>query len=478
MKIKKEKQVRVRIAPSPTGVLHIGTVRAAFFNYLFSKKHKGKFVIRIEDTDKERSKKEYEKDILDGLKWLGIDWDEGPFRQSERGEVYKKYIQKLVDEKKVYYCFCSKEELDAQRQYLMSIGKPPRYDGKCHEFTEKEIAEHLKQKKPYVLRLKVPHKKIVFKDLLRGKIETDTDNFGDMVITKGIDQPLYNLAVVIDDYEMKISHVIRGEDHISNTPKQIVIAKALDIESPEYLHLPLILAPDKSKMSKRHGAVGVGEYQEQGYLPEALLNFLAFLGWNPGNNQEIFSLDQLIKEFSIEKIQKSGAIFNIQKLDWINGYYIRNMDLKELTKLCIPYLEKAKIPTKDSKLLEKAISLYHERLKKLSEIGELISPLFKEQDYDKELLIWKKASPTEVKSSLDNVAKLLSKINDQKWTVKNITDELMKEADRVGDRGLVLWPLRVALSNKKASAGPFEIAEFLGQKETIKRIKTAIKKLS
>ena len=304
-----------------------------------------------------------------------------------------------------------------------------------------------------------------------------------MVVAKGIDEPLYNLAVVIDDYEMKISHVIRGEDHIPNTPKQIVIAKALGIEEiPEYIHLPMILGTDKSKLSKRHGATFVPEYKEDGYLKEAMINFLAFIGWNPGTDQEIFSMDDLIKEFSVEKIQKSGAIFNIEKLDWYNGFYIRKMGLSELTKLCIPYLEKEKISTKDMDYVEKAVGLYHQRLKKLSEIGELVDYLFKAKEYPKELLSWKKSSLDEVRIQLDNTAKLLFDIkgllNKNSWHQNNISSELMKEADRVGDTGLVLSPLRVALSGKKASAGPFEIAEVLGKEETIKRIKVAIKKLS
>ena len=512
---KKAKNVRVRIAPSPTGFLHIGTARTAFTNWLFAQQNNGVFVLRIEDTDRTRSKEEYEQSIIDGLKWLGIQWQEGPdiggsfgpYRQSERKEIYQKYIQKLIDSEKLYHCFCSPEDLEAQRNYLMSVGKAPIYSGKCRELTDAEIKENLAQDKQYVFRFKTPPGKVQFKDMLRGKIEQDTNSFGDMALAKSITEPLYNLAVVIDDFEMKISHVIRGEDHIPNTPKQILIAQALEIEPPEYLHLPLILAPDKSKMSKRHGAVSIVEYKEHGYLPAAILNFLALLGWNPGDEREVFSAEELIKEFSVEKMQKSGAVFNIVKLDWLNGYYIRNMPLNELTELCVPYLTENEliVPLWGQKeivvgaykmpfdvidyqvvetgekvnfeYLKRAVGLYQERLKKLSEISELVDFLFKQElDYPAELLIWKDMQNRGVKSSLDTSAKLLGDIREGDWSEKKITDTLIKETNRTGDRGKLLWPLRVALSGKKASAGPFEIAVALGKKKTLQRIEQAKKK--
>ena len=312
---------RVRIAPSPTGPFHIGTARTALFNYLFAKKYNGIFILRMEDTDIERSKKEWEEDIIEGLKWLGLMWDEGPlpdgegyignygpYRQSERQEIYKKYIQKLLDEGKAYYCFCSPEELEAKRQYFMSIGQPPRYNGKCRNLSEKEVKEYLEAKKPYVIRFKNPNKKVVFDDLIHGKIESDSSEFGDIVIAKDQTTPLYNLAAVIDDFEMKITHVIRGEDHIPNTPKQILLYEALELKPPKFAHLPLILGPDRSKLSKRHGAVALREYRKEGFLPEALINFMAFLGWNPGKEREIYSLNSLIKEFSLARCQKLSLI--------------------------------------------------------------------------------------------------------------------------------------------------------------------------
>ncbi len=343
-------KIRTRIAPSPSGLLHIGTARTALFNYLFAKKNQGNFILRLEDTDAKRIDQRAEENIKEGLKWLGIEWDEF-YRQSERADVYNKYLKKLLAENKAYYCFCSEEELEAEKQYRMSIGEPPRYSGKCANLSKKEVQEKLSKGLPSVVRFKVPLKKIEFNDIIREKIEFDTSLIGDIAIARGawsknkkdkekIATPLYNFAVVVDDFEMKISHVIRGEEHISNTPKQILIQEALGFSLPEYAHLPLILGPDKSKMSKRHGAIAVSEYKKMGYLPESLTNFMAFLGWNPGSEREIYSLPSLIKEFSLERVQKGGAIFNEKRLDFLNGFYIRQKSVEKLTEFCLPYLIK------------------------------------------------------------------------------------------------------------------------------------------
>jgi len=342
-------EIRTRFAPSPTGFLHIGSARTCLFNFLFTRKHQGRLILRIEDTDKERSKPEYEKDIIDSLKWLGIEWDEGPdvggnygpYRQSERSAIYARYLQKLLNEEKAYHCFCSKEDLEARKQYLMSIGQPPIYDGKCARLSKKEVKKYLAEGKKSILRFRTPAKKIVFEDLIRGKIEFDTSVIGDFSIAKDLNSPVYNLACVIDDFEMKISHVIRGEDHISNTPKQILLQEALGLPTPQYAHLPIILGTNRAKLSKRHGAMSVSDYKKMGYLPEAIVNFLAFLGWNPGTEREIYSMASLIKEFSLERVKKGGAIFNIKRLDFLNGFYIRQKPLDKLTNECLPYLIKA-----------------------------------------------------------------------------------------------------------------------------------------
>ena len=508
-------EIRTRFAPSPTGFLHIGGARTALFNFLFAKSQNGKFILRIEDTDKKRSKKEYETDLLESLKWLGLNWDEGPdadgkygpYRQSEKISVYSKYLQKLLDENKAYYCFCSEEDLEAQRQYQMSIGEAPHYNGKCANLKKEEL-EKLKQAgSSSVIRFRVEPKKVKFRDLIRGEIEFDAALFGDVVIAKDLNSPLYNFSVVIDDYEMKISHVIRGEEHLSNTPRQILFHEALNLPIPKYAHLPLILAPDKTKMSKRFGETAVSEYKKQGYLPEAIVNFIAFLGWNPGGEREIYSLASLAKEFSLERTQKGGAIFNIKRLDFINGFYIRQRSSEKITELCLPYLIEADLVSPDFKnkqfppaygateivpiykisetgqeikltTLQKIISLYQERLQKLSEVAELTEFFFKDRlKYDKTLLKWKEMPDSEIKSSLETLEKIFDKIKAGDWTKENLEKEILPEAERGGDRGKILWPMRAALTGRRASAGPFDVAAILGKEKSQKRIREAIEKL-
>ncbi len=518
-------EVRVRLAPSPTGSLHIGTARTALFNELFAKKEKGSFILRIEDTDIERSDPIFEKDILASLKWLGIVWNEGPdiggkyapYRQSQRLEIYARYLEKLLSDGQAYYCFCSEEELEAERQYKMSIGQLPIYSGKCRELSPETTKNYLAEGKSSIIRFKTPTKKIVFDDLIRGKIEFDTSLIGDFGIAKNLTTPLYNFAVAVDDFEMKINYVIRGEDHISNTPKQILIQEALNFPRPKYCHLPLILGPDRTKLSKRHGATAISDYRKDGYLPETLVNFMAFLGWNPGNEREIYSMASLVKEFSLEKVQKGGAVFNIKRLDFLNGFYIRQRSLEKLTELCLPYLieqgliepvslflnspnseiktcfkteryppayggmelkQNYRIPETGEEIsfefLKKVVGIYQERLKKLSEISDLTDFFFKKKlDYDKNLLRWAKMGDSEVKNSLDRTAKILSKIEQENWNKENLTKTLMPEAEKMPSRGEILWPLRVALTGKKASAGPFEIAEIIGKEEVLKRLNEA-----
>jgi len=483
-KFMKPGEVRTRMAPSPTGFFHIGGARTALFNYLFAKQKGGSFILRIEDTDTERSKPEYSQDIQDSLKWLGIEWDEGPgiegkygpYLQSQRKEIYAKYLKKLLEENKAYYCFCSEEELETQRQYQMSQGLAPRYSGKCADLPQETAKKYLQEKRPAVIRFRMPSKKVKFQDLIRGQVEFDAALMGDVVIAKDLNNPLYNFAVVVDDFEMKISHVIRGEEHLSNTPRQILFHEALNLPQPQYAHLPMILAPDRSKLSKRYGTTGVREYRQAGYLPETLINFMAFLGWNPGDEREIYSLASLVKEFSLEKVQRGGAIFNIKRLDFLNGFYIRQKSIEKLTDLCLPYLKEAGLITQDYDLekIKKIIAIYQERLKKLSEIVELSDYFFREiLNYNRGLLKWKDMQDKEIKKSLEKLEKVLSKIKDEDWKKENLENVLMPEAEKDGDRGVLLWPLRVALTGKEASAGPFEVADILGKEKTLKRIKIA-----
>ncbi|MBU2540009.1 glutamate--tRNA ligase [Patescibacteria group bacterium] len=498
-KIKETTKIRTRFAPSPTGHLHIGGVRTALFNYLFTKQNNGAFVLRIEDTDVERSKKEYEEEIFESLKWLGIKWTEGPdiggdygpYRQMEKRNIYKKYLEQLLKESKAYYCFCSEEELEAKRQDQTARGVMPKYDGKCLSLSKIEIEKNLKENKKSVIRLRIPEKKVVFEDIARGRIEMDSGLIGDIVIAKSLDSPLFYLAGVIDDEEMKITHVIRGEEHISNTPKQILIQEALGFKRPIYGHIPLILAPDRSKLSKRYGAVSAMEYKKAGYLPEALINFLAFLGWNPGTEREFFSLAQLVKEFKLENVQKGGAIFNQKRLDFLNGFYIRQKSLAQLTELALPYLIESKLIEADGgkeKILkhydicetkeqisfeeiEKIVSLHQTRLKKLSEIPGSMDFFFKKEIiYPKELLKWQEMSDKDILESLNKLENALSQIKEKNWDLKNIQNVLLLEAEQLPNRGYLLWPLRVALTGKEYSAGPFEIAEILGREKTLERI--------
>ena len=471
--------VRTRFAPSPTGPLHMGNARTALFNYLFAKKEKGAFILRIEDTDKERSAPEWEQDLLENLRWLGLEWDEGegkggphdPYRQSERTETYKQYLQQLLEQEKAYWCFCSAEDLEAQRQDQMSRGVAPKYKGTCRQLTKEQQEEKLKAGKPGIIRLIVPETTVVFKDLIRGEIRFDMGLVGDIVLAKDLETPLYNFTVVIDDHLMNITHVIRGEDHISNTPKQMVLEEALG--SPhtiQYAHLPLILGEDRTKLSKRHGDNSVTRFRKEGYLPEAVVNFLALLGWNPGDEREMFSLKDLVKEFSMDKVQKSNAVFNVQRLDWINGSYIRQKSPKELAELLSPYL-----PGTSKDAIEKAVVLYQGRLKKLSEIGELANFFFKEKiEYPKEMLKWKQYSEKDTEKALQTVEQILTLTPEADWTKEVLEELLLKEAEKVGDRGYLLWPMRVALTGQEASPGPFEVAEVLGKEKTLQRIQNAI----
>ena len=494
-------KIIIRFAPSPTGKLHIGSARTALFNYLFAKKFGGKFIVRIEDTDIQRSKPEFEEDILNGLEWLGISYDE-KFRQSERSDIYEKYIQKLLEKNLAYKCFCSQEELENDKEKQRLKGLVPIYSGKCSKLKKEKDSSN------FVIRLRVNNsedeEEIIFNDLIRGEIKIKKKLIGDIIIVKAVNNrffPLYNFAVVVDDYETEISHIIRGEDHIPNTPKQILIQKALGFPIPRYAHLPLILGTDRSKMSKRSGATSVTSYKEAGYLPEALINFLAFLGWNPKNERDFFTMDELIKEFSIEKMQKSGAIFNVEKLDYINGYYIRKKKVEELTDLCLPYLINSGliVPTStqkyrkrsgeiiDLKYLEKIIGIHQERLKKLSEIGELTDYFFDDNlSYKKEMFIWKEMTHDEVIKSLKFTKKLIcdriKKEDFNQNSFKEVIEEIVLSFNKslnlppelMKNKGFVLWPFRVALTAKQASSGPFEIAEIFGKEETIKRIDQAI----
>lgn len=343
-------EVRVRFAPSPTGPFHIGGARSALFNYLVAKHTNGKFVVRIEDTDRKRSTSESEENIKEALKWLGINWDEGidvggndgPYRQTDRLEIYKKYTEKLLAEGKAYYCFCSQEELEAEKNEQMEKGETPVYGGKCSHLPKETVEQYLKEGRPYVIRIATPKDEVLeVDDLVRGHVTFDSNKVGDFVIVKSDGIPVYNYCVVIDDALMHITHVIRAEEHLSNTPRQIVLYHALGFDVPKFAHVSLILGADKKKMSKRHGATSVQQYRDAGYLPDALVNFLGLLGWTPDNDQEIFSREELIQQFTLDRVAKNPAVFDIEKLNWINFHYMKQLDADQLLDVCLPHLQQA-----------------------------------------------------------------------------------------------------------------------------------------
>ena len=468
-------EIRTRFAPSPTGPLHIGGARSALFNCLFAKKHGGKYVLRIEDTDLERSSPTHERDIFESFRWLGINADEspeaggpyGPYRQSERIGSYTRHLERLLKSGSAFRCPHSAAELAAEREALMGAGRPP-----IHQCAYRDQAINAERA---IVRFKTPPgRALKFRDLIRGEISFQSDLLGDFSLAKDLKTPLYNFAVVIDDAEMAISHVIRGEDHISNTPKQLLIQEALGLMTPLYAHLPLILGPDRSKLSKRHGATSIRELREQGYLPDALVNFTALLGWNPGDDRELFSLAELIERFDLGKVQKAGAAFNIEKLDWMNGEYIRAKTPSELAVLLKPYLA---AQTADEAALERAAAIEQPRLKKLADFPRQAEYFFREPDYPPALLCWKGVSREQTRAALERIDQLITPASHADFTPARLQEIILADIG-AGDKGVVLWPLRVALSGRPASAGPFEIMAAIGQEATARRIRRAIEKIS
>ncbi|PJE64139.1 MAG: glutamate--tRNA ligase [Candidatus Ryanbacteria bacterium CG10_big_fil_rev_8_21_14_0_10_43_42] len=456
--------IRTRMAPSPTGWFHVGTARTALFNYLFTRKNKGIFVLRIEDTDKERSEKRYEEDLISNLAWLGITWDE-LYRQSERTDLYEKHIINLLTEGKAFYCAHTKEELDAEKHAQMQDKKAPHH--RCSHRDE--------NRSEGIIRFRNDTEgNVSFDDSIRGTVTVNAAHLGDFSIAKNVKTPLFNLANVVDDVDMNITHVIRGEDHIPNTPRQILLFHALAAKIPLYAHLPLILGTDRSKLSKRHGETSLASYKEMGFLSEALINFMALLGWSPGNDKELFSMDELIKEFSLEHVQKSGAIFNQDKLTWINEEYIRALSLNDLMDRILPFLKKNMIPTNDLSYTAHIVAIEQSRLKTLSDITtESVSFFFNNPEYDFDLLPWKGQQDVHsLTENLSAVMEILHPLDDTVFSKEHLETIIMPLAKNRGI-GETLWPLRVALSGRKASPGPFEIMSVIGKKITMQRIEYA-----
>jgi len=483
--------IRTRFAPSPTGYLHIGGLRTALYSYLFAKQNGGQFVLRLEDTDVNRLVEGAAEKIYEGLKWAGINYDEGPdiggpygpYVQSQRLDIYKKYAQELLDEDHAYYCFCSDETLEKMRQEQIAKKQAPKYDRRCCALNQDEIQKKLKANEPYTIRMKIPEgRKIEIDDIVRGKVIYNSDELDDQVILKSDGYPTYHLAVVVDDHLMEISHVTRTEEWLPSTPKHILLYEYFGWTPPQWAHLPLLLNPDKTKMSKRKGDVAVEDYTDKGYLPQAMINYLAFLGWNPGSpasvkatagkEKEIYSMDELLKDFKLEKVHKAGAVFNIEKLNWYNSYYLKKLSDNELLKKCQPFLPDNQKIFSDEQII-KMLSLEKERAATLSEIGEGVKFFFELPEYDKLLLRWKEMNDNEIKNSLNLSKKIVEEIPDEKFNLETIKSTLMSGAEKMKNRGELLWPLRVALSGQKNSPPPFEIAEILGKKESLTRINKA-----
>ncbi len=485
--MEEKEEIRVRIAPSPSGNLHIGTARTALFNYLFAKKNNGKYVLRIEDTDLDRSSQAYIDNIYDSLKALGLNWDEGPdvggpygpYQQSERFDIYPKYAQKLIDEGYAYECFCTQEELDAEKEESIKNKKPHKYSGKCRNLTEEEKAKLRAEGRKPSIRFKVPEGETSYDDMVKGHLHFDNSLIGDFVIMKSNGTPTYNFAVVIDDMEMKISHIIRGEDHISNTAKQIMIYNALGAKIPKFGHLGMILAPDRSKLSKRHGATAVSEFVEKGYLTEALVNFVALLGWSPSDGHEIKTLDEIAADFRINEVSSSNSIFEYDKLNWMNGQYIKKMDLAKLTELVKPYLSCYDLSEYTQEQLQRIVEVTREPITILSELTNDTKYFFGkdveiEPDVQEKVLdgeVAKKVLPYVIENELE------------KWNFEDeevLHEQLaelrtyFKEQHGIKPKE-TMWAIRAAVTGRTHGADMVAILVLLGKDRVVHRIKKAVK---
>jgi len=463
----------LRFAPSPTGYLHIGGARTALFNYLYSKKHKGRLILRIEDTDKERSSEEMSKEIIDALTWLGIKWDSGPYYQSEKFEVYKKYALDLLKEKKAYRCFCTKEELEKRK--IESKSKSYKYDRRCLHLSEEEINKNLKMNKPFVIRFKIEEGFTEFKDGIHKKLSINNKELEDFVILKSDGTPTYHLSVVVDDSEMEITDIIRGDDHISNTFKQILLFKALGKKPPKYFHLPLILGNDRKKLSKRHGETSVLEFKRRGYLASAMITYLAQLSWNPGDYKKIFTMDELIEKFDILKVSKNSPVFDYKKLEFLNSKAISQENSETILKI----LEQDNIFSNKYKTIKKEkkialISLIKTRSKNLINLKHMFDVYLGEEfNYNLDDI-----NDLEINKDILEVLKIftreLKEIN--LFNAENIENKLRQSADKNNIKAATLIHLtRYALLGSRVSPSIFEVFEFLGKEVTMRRILNFIK---
>ena len=463
--------IKVRFAPSPTGELHLGGARTALFNWLYAKKHQGSFFLRIEDTDKERSKDIFTNQILDSLKWLGLDWDEPLVYQSGRMDRYKYYLNKLLDENKAYRCFCSKSDVENYKKDSYAL-----YPGTCRNLTSEEVKSKLNQGISFTIRIKLEEGITAFDDLVYGAINTNNKELDDFIIARSDGSPTYNFTVVVDDFEMEISHVIRGDDHLSNTPKQLILYKSLDLNPPIFAHLPMILGPDKKRLSKRHGAPGVQSFADQGYFPDSILNYLALLGWNPKSEKEVMLKDELINGFSFQQVQKKGAVWDDKKLHWLSGQHVQNKTSQLLLEE-IRLLESDWGKNADISQLINIIDALKPRAKSLQEFilkskYFFISP----ESFDESEML--KAWPNELTTEIvEEIEKVL--ISVESWYTEILEKQIKSFATKNSyGVGKVIMPLRLAVFGSLDGPSVFDIMSILGKSETLNRIHSAISRMS
>ncbi|MCJ2148687.1 glutamate--tRNA ligase [Bacillus sp. B19-2] len=481
-------EVRVRYAPSPTGHLHIGNARTALFNYLFARSQGGKFIIRIEDTDRKRNIEGGEQSQLNYLKWLGIDWDEsvdvggeyGPYRQSERNDIYKTYYEELLEKGLAYKCYCTEEELEKEREEQAARGEMPRYSGKCRNLTKEEQEKLEAEGRQPSIRFKVPQGEVIsFNDIVKGEISFETDGIGDFVIVKKDGTPTYNFAVAVDDYLMKMTHVLRGEDHISNTPKQIMIYNALGWEIPEFGHMTLIVNENRKKLSKRDESIiqFIEQYEELGYLPEALFNFITLLGWSPVGEEELFTKDQFIEIFDVHRLSKSPAVFDTHKLKWVNNQYVKKLDFDQVIELTVPHLQKAgkvseELTGSEQEWVRKLISLYQEQLSYGAEIVELTELFFKDDiQYNREArtVLEEEQVPEVLRVFAEKLEQLESFTADE---IKASIKAVQKETGHKGKK--LFMPIRVATTGQTHGPELPQSIELLGKDTVLKRLNNII----
>ncbi len=477
-------QVRTRFAPSPTGHLHIGNARTALMNWIFARHSQGKFILRIEDTDQKRSTRESEKSILADLQWLGLSWDEGPdvggaygpYRQSERFEIYQTHLEELIRAGHVYPCYCTPEELEARRASAIEKGTSPLYDGHCQHLTQKEKMAFEAQGRKPAFRFRVPPGETAFEDLVKGKVTFQNETLSDFVIVRPDGMPMYNFACVVDDHLMGITHVIRGDDHVSNTPRQILLYRAFGWECPLFTHIPMILGKDRERLSKRHGATSVDQYRTLGYLPEALVNFLSLLSWSSASGEEILSMEQLIQDFDFSRVSNSPAVFDTEKLDWMNGVYIRKLDPSLLLKRLVPFLQECQYPIPSEEELLPLVKLLQNGIEKLSQFCEkakwFLQDAVEFENQEAEVLV-RSESAIQIGKSFLQKTRSISQWNAEIF--KQIVKEIQTET---GIKGKNLWmPLRIMLTGNLHGPELHWVAEILGLEKCKKRIAQHIENL-